>query len=131
MSAFMDNYEGNKERTDRWIATFPEGRLNAQIVEFDAVKGYVLVQAKGWRNQLELEPAGVDYAYGYAAAYSDKMRRWMVEDTCTSALMRVIVKSIMLELSPNSGQSMKDQVSRIEARLDQLILELAIGQHKD
>jgi len=45
--------------------------------------------------------------------------------------MRVIVKSIMLELSPNSGQSMKDQVSRIEARLDQLILELAIGQHKD
>jgi len=26
---------------------------------------------------------------------------------------------------------MKDQVSRIEARLDQLILELAIGQHKD
>ena len=45
--------------------------------------------------------------------------------------MKVIVKSIMLELSPNSGQSMKDQVSRIEARLDQLILELAIGQHKD
>ena len=62
MSAFMDNYEGNKDRTDRWIATFPYGRLNAQIVEFDAVKGYVLVQAKGWRNQLELEPAGVDYA---------------------------------------------------------------------
>ena len=90
MAAFMDNYEGNKERTDRWIATYPEGRLNAQIVEFDAVKGYVLVQAKGWRNQLELEPAGVDYAYGYLAAYSDKMRRWMVEDTVTSALMRVM-----------------------------------------
>lgn len=90
MSAFMDNYEGNKDRTDRWIATYPQGRLNAQIVEFDAVKGYVLVQAKGWRNQLELEPAGVDYAYGYLAAYSDKMRRWMVEDTVTSALMRVM-----------------------------------------
>ena len=45
--------------------------------------------------------------------------------------MRVIVKSIMLELSPNSGHSMKDQISRIEARLDQLILELAIGQNRD
>ena len=45
--------------------------------------------------------------------------------------MKVIVKSIMLELSPNSGHSMKDQVSRIEARLDQLILELAIGQNRD
>ena len=45
--------------------------------------------------------------------------------------MKVIVKSIMLELTPNGGSSMKDQVSRIEARLDQLILNLAIDQHKD
>ena len=51
--------------------------------------------------------------------------------TAIYSSMRVIVKSIMLELSPNSGHSMKDQISRIEARLDQLILELAIGQHKD
>jgi hypothetical protein len=45
--------------------------------------------------------------------------------------MKVIVKSIMLELTPNGGSSMKEQVSRIEARLDQLILELAIGQNRD
>ncbi len=51
--------------------------------------------------------------------------------TAIYSSMRVIVKSVMLELSPNGGSSMKDQVSRIEARLDQLILELAIGQHKD
>ena len=51
--------------------------------------------------------------------------------TAIYSSMKVIVKSIMLELSPNSGQSMKDQVSRIEARLDQLILELAIGQNRD
>ena len=88
--AFMDNYEGNKERTDRWIATYPQGRLETLIVEFNAEKGYVLVQAKAYRNQLETEPAGVDYAHGFLAAYSDKMRRWMVEDTCTSALMRVM-----------------------------------------
>jgi hypothetical protein len=88
--AFMDNYEGNKERTDRWLATFPKGRLEAHIIEFNAEKGYVLVQAKAWRNITETEPAGIDYAYGYLAAYPDKMKRWMVEDTCTSALMRVM-----------------------------------------
>jgi hypothetical protein len=88
--AFMDNYEGNKERTDRWIATYPEGRLETLIVEFNAEKGYVLVQAKAYRNQLETEPAGVDYAHGFLAAYPDKMKRWMIEDTCTSALMRVM-----------------------------------------
>jgi hypothetical protein len=40
--------------------------------------------------------------------------------------MRFMVKSIMRELTPNSGNSLKDQVSRIEDRLNQLILELAL-----
>ena len=45
--------------------------------------------------------------------------------------MRFIVKSIMRELTPNGGKSLKDQVSRIEARLDELILELAFQSKKD
>jgi hypothetical protein len=45
--------------------------------------------------------------------------------------MRFMVKSIMRELTPNSGKSLKDQVSRIEQRLDQLILEMAFQQNKD
>jgi hypothetical protein len=88
--AFMDNYEGNKDRRDRWIATYPQGRLEAYIVEFNAKEGYVLVQVKGWRNQLETEPADIDYAHGFLAAYPDKMKRWFVEDTITSAKMRVM-----------------------------------------
>ena len=88
--AFLDNYEGNKERTDRWIATYSQGRIEAHIIEFNAEKGYVLVQAKAWRNQIEIEPADIDYAYGYLAAYPDRMKRWFVEDTITSAKMRVM-----------------------------------------
>ena len=107
--AFMDNYEGNKERTDRWIATYPQGRLETLIVEFNAEKGYVLVQAKAFRNQLETEPAGVDYAHGYLAAYSDKMRRWMIEDTCTSALMRVM--ALVLGGTEKATQEVMAQVN--------------------
>lgn len=88
--AFMDNYEGNKERTDRWIKTYPEGRLEATIVNFDADKGSILVRAAAWRNQTEIEPAGIDFAFGYQAAYNANMKRWFVEDTVTSALMRVM-----------------------------------------
>ena len=88
--AFMDNYEGNKDRNNRWIATYPQGRIEAYVVEFNAEKGYVLVQAKGWRNQTEIEPADIDYAYGFIAAYPDRMKRWFVEDTITSAKMRVM-----------------------------------------
>jgi hypothetical protein len=87
---FLDNYEGNKERTDRWIKTYPEGRLEATIVNFDPEKGSILVRAAAWRNQTEIEPAGIDFAFGYQAAYNANMKRWFVEDTVTSALMRVM-----------------------------------------
>ena len=46
--------------------------------------------------------------------------------TAIYSSMRFMVKSIMRELSPNGGNSLKDQVSRIEARLEQLLLEIAI-----
>jgi hypothetical protein len=90
MMGFLDNYEGNKERTDRWIKTYPEGRLEATIVNFDPEKGSILVRAAAWRNQTEIEPAGIDFAFGYQAAYNANMKRWFVEDTVTSALMRVM-----------------------------------------
>ena len=35
-------------------------------------------------------------------------------------LVRYMVKSIMRELLPNSGTSMRDQITRIESRLDHL-----------
>ena len=40
--------------------------------------------------------------------------------------IRFLVRSIMRELTPNGGTSLKDQVSRIEQRLDTLILEMAL-----
>jgi hypothetical protein len=46
--------------------------------------------------------------------------------TAIYSSMRFMVRSIMAELSPNGGHSLKDQVSRIEARLNELILELAL-----
>jgi hypothetical protein len=108
--SFMDNYEGNKDRTDRWIATYPLGRLEAHIIEFNAEKGYVLIQAKAWRNQNETEPAGIDYAFGYREAYPEKMRRWMIEDTTTSALMRV-----MALVMGGAEKSTKETMEKVKA----------------
>ena len=45
--------------------------------------------------------------------------------TATYAIMRVVVKSIVFELTHNGGSSLKDHVSRIERRLDDLLTELA------
>jgi len=38
--------------------------------------------------------------------------------TAVYSAMRFIVKAILTELRPNGGASLKDQVNRIEARLD-------------
>ena len=46
--------------------------------------------------------------------------------TAIYSSMRFMVKSIMREFQPNGGNSLKDQVSRIEARLDQILLEIAL-----
>ena len=38
--------------------------------------------------------------------------------------MRFIIRAVMRELTPNGGSSLKDQVNRIEARLDALYIKL-------
>jgi hypothetical protein len=113
--AFLDNYEGNKERTDRWNLTYPEGRLQAHIVEFNADKGYILVQAKAWRNQTEIEPAGIDYAYGFVAAYNPNMKRWFVEDTTTSALMRVM--ALVMGGTEKATRETMQEVEKLSAKV--------------
>ena len=86
---FLDNYEASRERLERWNATYPHGKIHTRIVEFNAEKGYVLVEAAAYRNLDDVVPAGIDYAYGYQGAYQQNMKRWFVEDTVTSAIMRV------------------------------------------
>ena len=44
--------------------------------------------------------------------------------TAIYSAMRFMIKAIMREFSPNGGNSLKDQVNRIELRLDTLITQL-------
>ena len=40
--------------------------------------------------------------------------------TAAYSVIRMLIKNILHELTPNSGKSLKDQVTRIEARVDRL-----------
>ncbi len=35
---FLDNYEASRERLERWLATYANGRIETRIVEFSAEK---------------------------------------------------------------------------------------------
>jgi hypothetical protein len=112
---FLDNYEASRERLERWLATYPTGRIETRIVEFSADKGYVLVEAKAFRNYDDVLPAGIDYAYGYQAAYQPNMRRWFCEDTTTSAIMRV--QQLVMGGAERSTKEIMEQVEKMPAKI--------------
>ena len=112
---FLDNYEASRERLERWLATYPTGRIETRIVEFSAEKGYVLVEAKAFRNHDDILPAGIDYAYGYQAAYQANMKRWFVEDTVTSAIMRV--QQLVMGGAERSTKEIMEQVEKMPAKI--------------
>ena len=112
---FLDNYEASRERLERWLKTYPTGRIETRIVEFSAEKGYVLVEAKAFRNENDLHPAGIDYAYGYQGAYQPNMRRWFVEDSTTSAIMRV--QQLVMGGAERSTKEIMEQVEKTTAKV--------------
>jgi hypothetical protein len=112
---FLDNYEASRERLERWLKTYPTGRIETRVVEFDAEKGYVLVKAEAYRNDTDQHPAGVDFAYGYQAAYQPNMKRWFVEDTVTSAIMRV--QQLVMGGAERSTKETMEQVEKTSAKV--------------
>ena len=112
---FLDNYEASRERLERWNRTYPLGRIETRIVEFSAEKGYVLVEAKAFRNDTDLNPAGIDYAYGYQGAYQQNMKRWFCEDTVTSAIMRV--QQLVMGGAERSTKEIMEQVEKTSAKV--------------
>ena len=112
---FLDNYEASRERLERWLLTYPNGRIETRIVEFSAEKGFVLVEAKAFRKQADEQPAGIDYAYGYQGAYQPNMKRWFVEDTVTSAIMRV--QQLVMGGAERSTKEIMQQVERTPAKI--------------
>jgi hypothetical protein len=112
---FLDNYEASRERLERWNRTFKDGRIETRIVEFNAEKGYVLVEAKAFKDSESLVPAGIDFAYGYQGAYQQNMKRWFVEDTVTSAIMRV--QQLVMGGAERSTREIMEQVETTPAKV--------------
>ena len=86
--SFLDNYEDVAARIRRLHETYPDNKVHTSIVEFNADKGYILVECRIYRHYEDQEPAGIDYAFGRVESYNVQMKRFFVEDTTTSAIGR-------------------------------------------
>jgi hypothetical protein len=107
---FLDNYEDVNSRIKRFRSEFPSGRLVAIIEDIDLAKGTILIRAEAYREFEDHVPSAVDYAYGNVASLPNNMKRWLVEDTVTSAYGRVIGL-----LSPSdAGRPTRQDMEKVE-----------------
>jgi hypothetical protein len=107
---FLDNYEDVNARIKRFRAEYPTGRLIAYIEDIDVLKGTVLVKAEAYREYEDAVPSAVDYAFGNVATLTNNMKKWLIEDTVTSAYGRVIGL-----LTPSEGgRPTKQDMEKVE-----------------
>jgi hypothetical protein len=90
MAGFLDNYEDVAARIKRFWETHPSGRIQNNIVEFNAEKGFILVQTLIFKEYEDEKPSAIDYAFGNVATYNVQMKKFFVEDTVTSSIGRCI-----------------------------------------
>ena len=90
MAGFLDNYEDVAARIKRFWETHPSGRIENNIVEFNAEKGFILVQTRIFKEFEDEKPSAIDYAFGNVATYNVQMKKFFVEDTVTSSIGRCI-----------------------------------------
>ena len=90
MAGFLDNYEDVAARIKRFWETHPSGRIENNIVEFNAEKGFILVQTLIFKKYEDEKPSAIDYAFGNVATYNVQMKKFFVEDTVTSSIGRCI-----------------------------------------
>ena len=109
--SFLDNYEDVNARITRFRSEFPSGRLVTVIEDKDLSAGWVLVRAEAYREFEDAVPSAVDYAYGNVASLTQNMKKWLVEDTSTSAIGRCIG---LLSPSP-AGRPTRQDMERVEA----------------
>ena len=113
--SFLDNYEDVAARIARLWATHPTARVQTNIVDFNAEKGYVLIQAQIFREYEDLHPSATDYAFGNVATYNVNMKKFFVEDTVTSAIGRAI--GLLLGADKRPTRQDMEKVETISAKV--------------
>ena len=109
--SFLDNYEDVNTRIKRFRAEYPAGRLVAFIEDVNLKEGWILIRAEAYKEYEDHLPSAIDYAYGNVASLTQNMKKWVVEDTVTSAYGRVIGL-----LSPSEGgRPTRQDMQRVEA----------------
>ena len=99
--SFLDNYETVNQKVIRLHATYPTNRIETSIIDWNAEKGFILIECRIFRRYEDEKPAAIDYAHGMVGAFNVQMKRWYVEDTVSSAIGRCASVVLGTETKPS------------------------------
>lgn len=114
---FLDNYEDVAARIKRFWETHPAGRIENTIIDFNAEKGYVLIQTQIFKEYEDEKASAIDYAFGNVATYNVQMKKFFVEDTVTSSIGRCI--GLLLGTDKRPTRQDMEKVETISAKVAQ------------
>jgi hypothetical protein len=108
MAFNLSEYEEVQSKVQRWIDAYPLGRIETSIIEFNMKDGYVLVEARCYRDDLATLPAAIDYALEWRDK-STVSRLWWLENAVTSAIGRCLNQVL-----PSLKKASVEDMSKIE-----------------
>lgn len=108
MAFNLSDYEEVQSKVQRWIDAYPLGRIETSIIEFNMKDGYVLVEARCYRDDLATLPAATDFALEWREK-SPVSRLWWLENAVTSAIGRCLNQVL-----PSLKKASFEDMSKIE-----------------
>jgi len=108
MAFNLADYEEVQSKVQRWIEAYPLGRIETSIAEFNMKDGYVLVEARCYRDDLATLPASIDFALEWREK-SPVSRLWWLENAVTSAIGRCLNQVL-----PSLKKASVEDMSKIE-----------------
>jgi hypothetical protein len=124
---FLDNYETVNQKVIRLHATYPTNRIETSIIDWNAEKGYILIECRIYRRYEDEKPAAIDYAHGMVGAYNPQMKRWYIEDTVSSAIGRCASVVLGTETKP-SLESMQQVETMPKAFIEEDLWSKPFGE---
>lgn len=122
----LNEYETVADRVARFQKLHLSGRIVTKVVSLDNAKGEVLAMAEVYREHEDLQPAGVDYAFGIASTYPQSMRKFYVEDTVTSAVGRALSLVLDTDKKPTREDMQKVQAHQeVKAKVEEVKTKMA------
>jgi hypothetical protein len=113
----LNDYVPVSERITKFYADFPNGRINTDLVSYDAELGEVLFKAFIYREKDDAEPSATGYASESKTGGNFVNKTSLIENSETSAVGRALA---MLGYEIKRGLASREEMEKVQRQTAQM-----------